>query len=448
MKLTETASVGFLTQSAHGFSIVEAVVAMAIGTLAVGGAMLLNSHQLRMVKSTRESNAAVHTIAERVEQLRDANWKQITDPVFISTTFFAKVPRSAAPLDSYSEKLTISAWPDPTACNKLVVEKAEKSPANVLLSGAGLSSTGLARVDVQISLVGQGSEGKDARNVHRYIERRNQPHALAGMEYSRLGELFHADACEPCAHRWRHSCPDHLHRRHAESRLTSADAERQRPRNYLQAQRQEMNCSPSTSRRRRAFALADMMVGTAIAAVIAAGMLTGIVALQRSFRAAHHHAKSQVEQTRLVSYISRDLRRAVHAEATKLFGRDALEIEMPDFYTTDAQGTVVPREPTIRDGQVAYGDPSVKVLVKYYQKGGNLYRKVDTRETILATGVKDFLLQFTDEQGVTGGQVVGVSVSFVPKFQLNPANDGPLRAATTVYATTLLRNKKGTSAAD
>jgi hypothetical protein len=189
---------------------------------------------------------------------------------------------------------------------------------------------------------------------------------------------------------------------------------------------------------RRGVVLADMLVGSAITAVIAAGMLTGIVSLQRSFRAANHHARSQIEQSRFVSYVARDLRRALSVNRTSMFGNPALEIKIPDFYTTNAQSQRVQREPTISEGKVAYGNPLVPVVITYYQKSDSLYRRVSTRDSVLASNVKDFRPEYSD----SGGQIIGVSVSFMPKFKLNPANDGPARTATTVYATTLLRNER------
>ena len=155
MKATENHLRRPLRKARSGFSLVEAVVSMAIGSMAVGGAMLLNAHQLRLVKSTRESSAAIQTIQERIEDLRNANWKQITDPAYLSGTYFTKFPKSVAPLDRYWEKITVSAWPDPSVCNKLIVEKSQRTSALVLLSGAGLADRSLARVDVQLTWVGK-----------------------------------------------------------------------------------------------------------------------------------------------------------------------------------------------------------------------------------------------------------------------------------------------------
>ena len=56
----------------------------------------------------------------------------------------------------------------------------------------------------------------------------------------------------------------------------------------------------------------------------------------------------------------------------------------------------------------------------------------------LASDVEDFQLEYEDD----GGQVVKVSVSFVPRFQLNARDVGKLRLGTATHSVTLLRNKR------
>ena len=139
-----------------GFSIVETVIALGVGGLALSGSMVINSQQLRMVKSTRDSSAASHSMQERVEQLRIANWVDITDPLYLSDTLFATNPKSVAPLDSYRERITVQAWPDPAVCEPLVVEKTNKAAPRIVLSGTGLADERLAKVDVRIEWVASG----------------------------------------------------------------------------------------------------------------------------------------------------------------------------------------------------------------------------------------------------------------------------------------------------
>lgn len=194
----------------------------------------------------------------------------------------------------------------------------------------------------------------------------------------------------------------------------------------------------------RGVAIVETMVASAVTAVIAAGMMTGIVTLQRSFSASHHHAKSQIEQARLMNYISRDLRRALKVDVDTFQGSKRITMSVPDYYRIDGTGKLVPQDPVIKNGGIEYGNAAAPVIVRYYKSGSSIFRSVEGGPTInggttvIASNVDDFVPDYKDE----GKQVVGVSVSFVPKFQISPKEVSSLRAGTTVYATTLLRNKR------
>lgn len=187
----------------------------------------------------------------------------------------------------------------------------------------------------------------------------------------------------------------------------------------------------------RGVSIVELVVSTAVTSLLAAGMLVGIVTVQRSAKAAQHHAKSQVEQSRLLDYVCRDLRRALTVMVDTHEGTQRIQITIPDFYDTDGQ----PRDPVISSGSVFYGDRANPVRVAYYKSGSVIYRSVNDIPYPLATDVEDFVPSFTDD----GKQVVGVSVSFVPRFQLNQRDVSSLRLGTAAYAKTLLRNKRSTN---
>lgn len=129
---------------------------MAVGALALGGAFLLDSYHLRVVKNTRESSAASLSLDERVEQLRIATWQQITNSEYLKQSYFATVPKSISPLDGYSERISIAAWPQPEVCQPLTVEKKKGASAQVLSAGAGLEDQRVAKIDVHISWKSSG----------------------------------------------------------------------------------------------------------------------------------------------------------------------------------------------------------------------------------------------------------------------------------------------------
>jgi hypothetical protein len=186
-------------------------------------------------------------------------------------------------------------------------------------------------------------------------------------------------------------------------------------------------------RRARGLTLPDLLVSVAVSGVLAAGMLTAISAIQRSSAAANHHAKSQVQQARLIDYISRDLRRALSVTVDSYQGSERLSLKIPDYY--DPAGG--PREPVIDKGSVRYGDAGSGVQISYFRSGDSVYRSVNGTAAVLATDLDKFKIDFTDD----GKQAVTVAISFVPRFQFDDSSNAG-RENTTAYATTLLRNKR------
>ena len=156
MKLSNFKKAPLLAASCAGFMITESLFAMGVSTLSLGAVMLVNSHELKMVKSSRDSSAATLCLQERVEQLRIATWRQITNADYLQENYFASLPKSIAPLEgSYTETITVSAYPDPTVTEPLVVEKSKGSDVKLVSCGAAMSSQRLARVDVDIKWVGK-----------------------------------------------------------------------------------------------------------------------------------------------------------------------------------------------------------------------------------------------------------------------------------------------------
>ena len=140
--------------SIAGFTLSETILATGIAMLAMAAATALNSAHLRLVKSSRQSNAATLALQERVEQMRLANWRKITDADYLKDTLLASAPASAAPLNQTTEKITISAYPDPAVAQRLVVERRPNGERVTLVSGAGLTTQRLAQVEFQLGWIG------------------------------------------------------------------------------------------------------------------------------------------------------------------------------------------------------------------------------------------------------------------------------------------------------
>lgn len=191
--------------------------------------------------------------------------------------------------------------------------------------------------------------------------------------------------------------------------------------------------APASHRDKRGTTLNELMISTAVIALLMGSLFVGVTMLRRSFAAAQHHAKSQLEQARLVDYVARDLRRALTVAVDTFQGSERLNLTIPDYY--DASGQ--PRDPSISGRTVNYGNPNDPVSIRYFKTGATVMREVEGEAQPIVTDVQDFKLDFTD----SGKQTVQIAVTFVPRFRLSASQEA-VRAGTATYTTTLLRNKR------
>jgi hypothetical protein len=190
--------------------------------------------------------------------------------------------------------------------------------------------------------------------------------------------------------------------------------------------------------------LVEVVIASAITVTLSGILAVGLITVQRTFAASEHHANSQTAQIRIVDYIARDLRRAL--TVAQRSGGNGLDLTIPDYYVSSDPRIATPRDPQITSsGDVVYGTRSIPV--SYYErvdaKGNHLVcRSYDGVETILATDIERFELALPEG---LNGDVITVSVSFVPRFQMSGAAREKMRDGTNVFNSTLLRNKRATN---
>ena len=136
----------------RGTTLVESLISVAVVGMGFAGFISFNSHQLRTVRSTHEIISSNLCLQERIEQMRIATWKQLSDGQYVKTTYFSSGPLSAAPINNLTERLVVTAYPDETACTPLIVKRDGANGAVVLLSsGEGLSTQRTAKVLLEVS---------------------------------------------------------------------------------------------------------------------------------------------------------------------------------------------------------------------------------------------------------------------------------------------------------
>jgi Tfp pilus assembly protein PilW len=181
------------------------------------------------------------------------------------------------------------------------------------------------------------------------------------------------------------------------------------------------------------FTLIELLITTGVVMFISAALLSAAVALQRCYAASDDFMIAKCDQMRLSDYLALDLRRALTV-TTGTSGNTIVTVAIPNYYDTTGQ----PRTPTLAAGQtVNYGAAgSTSVNVTYTKSGSSIFRQEGANPALeIAANVTDFQVTVQDLD-----KVVKTQITFAPQFSRNSGADG--RTATTVFNTTLLRNKR------
>jgi hypothetical protein len=160
-----------LLQRRGAFALPELAFAAGIVLAAIGGAAVLGMAHVRLVNSSRQSHAATLSLGERIEQMRLTDWRKITDTDYLKDIVLAKPAPSAGPLRVLSERVVVSAYPNPSAASRLVVERGPNGEGVVKESGDGLTSQSLAQVEFQVSW-GNGDEAPRTQVMTTVISNR------------------------------------------------------------------------------------------------------------------------------------------------------------------------------------------------------------------------------------------------------------------------------------
>lgn len=94
-----------------------------------------------------------------------------------------------------------------------------------------------------------------------------------------------------------------------------------------------------TVRSRAGFTLVELVFATAVSALVLGAAAVGIMTLQKSFFGSKHYARGMNDGTRLVDYVSRDLRNAV--KVSRLTSGAATPFKVGSFDVTDSDQLVI-----------------------------------------------------------------------------------------------------------
>jgi Tfp pilus assembly protein PilW len=183
-----------------------------------------------------------------------------------------------------------------------------------------------------------------------------------------------------------------------------------------------------------AFTMPELLIACGIGSLIMACLVVGAMTLQRGYSAAEHQLRSQVDQMRIVDYITRDLRRASTVTTTN--GNRKLVLTLADMGSRDPATAELLAPAPSGDG-IRYG--AGPVTVSYYVEGDTFIRQHGSEKQVIATKrIEQFLAS------ITAFPLVSFELSFMPIFSRGStqAAQEAARVSTAVWvrnATGLLR---------
>ena len=193
--------------------------------------------------------------------------------------------------------------------------------------------------------------------------------------------------------------------------------------------------------------LGEMMIGLALSSLIAAAAITASVALQKSFNAVDNFFATQMQQIRIIDYLSRDVQRGL--AVTTSVDLQSVTVNLPNYLIQDGDPEAIanpatigtPRTPTVTSSlngaQVNY--TSSPTTVVYQINGLSILRIENGVVTTIASSTDQLVPQTTDVE-LANTEYTNSTVTFLPVFTSNGV--AAERTGTTLCSTAYLRNKR------
>ena len=132
---------------ARGTTLPETLVGLVLLATFFASVFELNAVCLRYIDATKESVAALQTVQDRAEMLRNLAFTDLTDPAAVQTLMLT--PPNAAPFgQKATETVTISAFPTPNGVTQFT-----RTPAGTVTTDSVATDLGkeLVKVDVKVA---------------------------------------------------------------------------------------------------------------------------------------------------------------------------------------------------------------------------------------------------------------------------------------------------------
>lgn len=140
-------------KATSGYSLLEANIAVGMVGTFVAAVMMMNANLLNVIKTAKETASASQALQERIEQMRIANWVQITDANYIATNLLNTATGSAVGLPGVTETLSVNSTSNPSQTPTKVTRS--KTSVQINSSNTTLQSERMVRIDLKLAWIGR-----------------------------------------------------------------------------------------------------------------------------------------------------------------------------------------------------------------------------------------------------------------------------------------------------
>ena len=144
------------------FTLIDNIVAVAIVAGFFGALYAMSGQCLYLLNSGRQTTVAQQAIQDRIEQLRNIKWVQLTDPAYIAGNVLNTAAQNGASLSGLSETVTVNAYPTALSPSNQVT-RSSAGAVTVSSTNSAIASGDLVRIDVTLNWT--ASPGNRPRSV-------------------------------------------------------------------------------------------------------------------------------------------------------------------------------------------------------------------------------------------------------------------------------------------
>lgn len=138
------------SRSDGAFTLLETSVAVALVGIFISFLGVTNSNVLGLLRTAKDNVSASQALQERVEEMRIANWVQITDASYLANTLFAASASSTGTISKPVETITVSAYPAKVGFGVAKIVR-QNNVTSVVSSNSALENERMVRVDVNLT---------------------------------------------------------------------------------------------------------------------------------------------------------------------------------------------------------------------------------------------------------------------------------------------------------